>query len=234
LLASTIAAGFFAVGVRFALEESAKSRSDAMLAEVEALRIGESSSADVEKLVRRNGRSDAKPLATCEGGSGCYVLTTGLPIRLNQFLGRHVFLQRLTGLSPWFVEAVLETTGDKLSGVRVHVGANAGNFPLGVLMKETVNAGDKSRANFEVAYYLLRNYTSPPSPEIRVNLTSKASLEERQSSFDIDLACAVSFSGCRRVCELAPAAWKRLLGTPAGNGVPIPAEDAADPRCSRE
>jgi hypothetical protein len=214
-----------ALGLRLGLELRAKHRSDALLLDLRNLSIGKSSAADVLQVARRYDGPVAHGFMNCVDGDQCYEIDSGLPRKLDQFMLHRVPLQRLTGLTPWFVEAALATTGGTLTSMRVHVGANAYDNPLDGLTEEVI-AEDRP-AYMAVQENLRGAY------RLQVEITQRASPEQRALAFDFDLSCAIAYGGCHQVCELMPSAWQNYEQKPFTAGVPITADEINDPRCKR-
>lgn len=214
---------------RFELESHARRAGERLLGNLKSLRIGDPAVPVIEKIVRDyHGRTVDPSSDLCKNADACYEIYAGPPLDLDRFLLDYPPLQRWAGLRPWEIDALLEVTKGQLSHVRVGVGASTGKGNEVLDTSTTLEPGT-TPPSYSAIYRLRQGY----SQALRININSVATPPDREKAFDFDLACATAYSGCRRVCELVPSAWREYRENPTPGGTPISNGEANDPRCEK-
>lgn len=175
-------------------------------ADVQRLRVGLSTEAEIQALSRKYGGTypaTEKQVNSDEPAHCLVAVWSPLLISKGQY-------HTLPGRRAWGAQAYLAVENGHLSMVY---------FDLGVfrsdgldLSASVVLPGMKPLAAPEgVSYYVYQAIvTGPPTESLRVELSPSATPEERRKSFDFKLSCFTGFRECRHVCEVMPTAWKDL------------------------
>lgn len=218
----------FLMLVRVGLEAHSRTKGGMLLTDLKTLQIGDSAGR-VEAIVSRNGgRILSSQSGLCEKADSCYGIYAGPPLAFNRAVLRHSLLQRWAGLRPWEVDVVLGITDSRLSLMRLQFSADTG-LGQGSLVVRTTLAPASGSTPYYATYLKRPGYLEL----LPIDITSAATSEERHRAFDFDLSCAIAYSGCRSVCELAPSAWRDYEARPTAGGTPVSDEEANDPRCAK-
>jgi hypothetical protein len=180
-------------------------RADALLNDVRSLRVGESPTADVQRIVQKYGgfRGDTQPRP---GAS-----TDGCP-EPNQSYNVGVGNDALFALgqrfpSLWFAirprgaGATFLVKAGKLCWLEYDVSSffERNEWPL------QVQATMLMAGSWVVPYSTFE--ASGNIHTLLARATSDAPLEDRHKALAFDLSCLKKFDGCRTACELLPSAW---------------------------
>jgi len=65
------------------------------------------------------------------------------------------------------------------------------------------------------------------------SVTTRATTEQRQRAFDLELRCLAHIGGCRAACEVMPSAWLDYQRQALQEGFALPRDELDDPRCKR-
>jgi hypothetical protein len=184
------------------------SKATQLINSVQELKIGITSSDEVRQLSERfvgtfyphEGADAHAPT------NGSYLLRVWSPYLL---IRDNIFSIKGPGLRLWLVSADLHVVDHHLSRLSLSL---ATKTPSNVdLTSEVTLATQMLRAPDGANYYVVQAHvTGPPTEALRIEISPKASLQERKKAFDFNTNCLMSFSACRHVCELSPNAWNDL------------------------
>jgi hypothetical protein len=196
-----------AISLALFLNLQTKGRAEDLLRATRAIKTGESTTADVQRLADRfHGRLNPYLRASrCPSADSAY----GVQIEngaLNRLGGTIPFLRRL-GLRPWGVAAMFLLQGGRVCFAQYAVGVYPlDEEPIFELSATALPLGsdgfDPKYHSYSVGKRLHRGvcyFESEVAPE--------ATPEEKQHAFAFDFSCTTTMRGCLRISELAPLAW---------------------------
>ncbi|HEY6465743.1 MAG TPA: hypothetical protein VIY69_07115 [Candidatus Acidoferrales bacterium] len=209
-----------AVALRSGIEVRAHRKVRRFLHDLQALHLGDPSSS-VEEIVRRyeGKKIDAD---FCPQADNCYSIYVGPNLALERFLLPRKRLQRLVGFRPWTAVGTLQITRGKLTQVDFEAGV-AGQGDEGLQVQTRLQAKGPSydaRCGGGFAE------GAGPFESFEVSITDLATPSETRQAFDVDLSCAITYLGCRSVCELIPSAWLAYERDRPAEATPETANDA--------
>ena len=194
-----------------------------LLQEVRALKLGESTSADVDRIMQRFSYWQGK-LRFQTNCKSCVVLgPSGYPSA--QWL---LTVTEKMGVSPWWiVYASFSEREGRLSGVSYHVFATE-------MYRDALGVGAEAVHSYRSNEPDLPNYSlrlsepqkSPHYINLRARATEEASPQELGRMFDFSFSCLKWLGWCRTPCELMPAAWSDYLAIRRSEGNPLSPEAA--------
>ncbi len=184
-----------------------KLRAQALLNDVRTLRVGVSSSADVQRIVEKYGGIEY------EGGSA----DPGCPMPdISYYAGvTNLLLNRLGMRFPslWFVIRPRGAGTDFFvkDGKLCYLQYAVDTYPAPHQWRLTVSGTMVPRETVGFPYdhpMPYRSFEAGGNHSIlNAQATADASLEDRRKAFAFDLSCLSTFGGCHVACELLPSAW---------------------------
>jgi hypothetical protein len=191
-----------------ALDWHRRQRSLDLIRDVEQLRVGQTSEAEIQRLsVKYGGHSVAQRLENPDNSfqPPYYLVSVQSPsVKLAESV------HALPGQRLWGVSAYLPVENGYLSSITFDLGLFRADGLI--LNPEVVLSGnERLLAPDEVSYFVYQPVVSgPPTEMIKVELRPNATADERKKAFDFNFSCLTQFRECRHVCELMPNAWKDL------------------------
>ena len=184
---------------------------EALLLATRAIRVGESTTADVQRIVERFGGETDKRLyaSNCPSADAAYdVRLAATP--LNRIGWTIPFARRL-GFRPWGVGAVfLLQQGHVCYAQYSAVVERAVGEPILMVSTTALPIGSMS---FDPKYphYGIGVRLHRGACRLRIEVGPEAMPTEQQHSFALNFSCVTSVRGCREVSQLAPVAWADLV-----------------------
>ena len=184
------------------------SKATQLINSVQQLKIGITSSDQVRQLSERYaGRFYADEGSdTHSPTNGSYLLQVWSPYLL---IRDNVVSMKGPGLRLWVVSADIQVVDDRLSGLSLRLATRVSN---NLDLTSAVSVSTRTiRAPEGTTYFVAEPHvTGPPTEALHIELSPKASSEERKKAFDFNSSCLTSFRECRNVCEISPDAWNDL------------------------
>ena len=207
-------------------------QAESLLRAVKLLRIGYSSGADVQKILRTfgdaGGRQFAGSCPSCDQSS--VVVSSDALNHLGAVvpfgLAPHL---RLFGNTWWFAQADFEIQNGRLYSVRYRVHTTPASYPPTSLFLDAVASGSPA---FDSSYGVFTRVFKG-GRELDAWTSAGSTEQERQRAFDFDLSCLTVFGGCRATCELMPSVWIDFQKEARTEGWTLPTEEASDPYCKK-
>jgi len=231
ILAIALALLVFTEAVAFGANLRGKRKAEGLLREVRSLRVGPSTSADVEPIVRRYGAEPAIASSSdCPGAAQSYSIWTANRM-LNLLSMRYPLLDRV-GLRPAGASAMILLEAERVCLVYFGVGSRktaAGEY-LEASTTLTRAADDPHLEGLQYAVHISR---VRDTRRIAVIVGPAASVEQFQHAFDYDFSCLTRFQGCQAVCEFMPSAWLDYQRYRRTHGWELSPEEAGDPYCKK-
>jgi hypothetical protein len=215
----------------YAINFRSRLRAEALLRDVRALRVEQSTTEQVKQMMIRHGGSPSNSYASfCEPRDGAYDVWTGSVTiyRISQALP---VLERL-GLHPWGTAATVVLRNGRACFVTYGFGMMAprGDWQWEIQTRlmptRTIDASSTTLSGYKSG---TRDFKGVRW--LRSELTPAATEEERRRAFSYDFSCLTRFTGCRQRCEVAPLVWLDVYGDSLRSNWRMPAEETNDPRC---
>lgn len=208
-----------------------KSKAEALLKDIRTLRVGQSTKADVERIMSHHGGGPSQSsTSSCDPVDGAYDVWTGSETIV--WLEQSIHLLSHLGRRMWGTAATVILHEGKVCFLSYGVGMEdperkwEWSVETKLLVAGAIFAPDGSHPGYETRtrdYKGVRRLTS--------NVTTDATEEERRRAFTYDLSCVTSFRGCRQRCQIAPLVWQDEYHASLKNGTPLPTEETTDSRC---
>ena len=228
-----------------------RQRAEALLRDLQTLKIGETPAREAMQLIRKYGEdkhSSGGPDLACGRHSTRYWLervrypTLSLTARpLGDLSLGNRFVNNL-GVRYWTASSSITLHGDRLVCYDYKVGFTSSD---GTSVHAEFSVQPPMRpvakwADFNEPYF---GQTSSPSYEpvgmfytgvagdgLGVIITHRASQEERRRAFDINFDCLTRLRECRRACELMPSVWREEVRKNRAEGRKA-LKGESDPQC---
>jgi hypothetical protein len=200
-----IAAG---AGSIYLVNRHIRSTAGAILRDIQSLRIGESTSDDSGRIVRRyRGYVDDEEYA-----SACPDADVRYAIRVNDYLRglalRWSLLKRVGLLPTWGATAMILLSKGRVCYLFYSLEATSRNDVRELRARLNVTSPGALGIGEVFSYHAQSSLVRGTYDTMEVWVTPDyATSLERQHAFDFDLSCLSSFWGCRAACELMPSAW---------------------------
>jgi hypothetical protein len=219
LLIAVIAAECAVFGIQF----DNRKKGELFLKNVQTIYVGTSTESDVRGLIRAvEGNTETAQPPSSTSSDNVWIANAFL----NRLGTRFPALRRF-GLEPWGLSATFQIDQGKVRSFEYSLSLlRSGEW------KELHVGVSAPPANPEVnhASYFPR-YSTGKFIEFTSIVYPDATQAERQRAFDFDLSCLTRFSGCSRACQLIPSAWKEFAKRAHDEGLHLPDDELADPRC---
>jgi len=225
LLAFSVVLTVFIVNVTY------RYRAESLLSDLQTLRVGKSTTADVQRIMNRHGGSTSPSYPSfCTPIDGAYDVWIGSqPIaRLAQSIP---FLRRF-GLRPWGTAATVVLREGRVCFLSYSLAMEdpKGNWEWQIestLLPEQMNEVlGTEHHGYRTGTQDIRNFRI-----LRSEVTPQATEEQRREAFTYDLSCVTSFRGCRGRCQIAPLVWEKVYRESINEGGKMPLEETSDPHC---
>jgi hypothetical protein len=231
--ASAFAVPIFSLFVLLRLTNSRTvTRVSHLLEDVRALRVNESTRADVEEIVRRHGGGavDGIYRGVCPKGGPAY----SVRIQSDEgWIGRKASFLGLFGPEEWSVQARFKVEDGRLCFAEFQVRDSLARGVQGSLAIDASVASNRSYPHWEGSAYGVGLRAVHNVHNLSAMITDGATKEQRERAFDFDLSCLSRIGGCRGACELMPSVWVDYQKEAHANGWPLPPEEANDPHCRK-
>jgi hypothetical protein len=198
---------FVAVMAALFLNLHTQHEAEALLLAIRAIRVRESTTADVQRIVERfDGQLDKRLYASdCPSADAAYsVRIAATPLN---WIGSAIPYARRFGFRPWGVAAMFLLQQGHVCYVQYgaaveraigepSLSVSTTALPLGIV------SIDPKYPQYRLGDRLHRGVCS-----FEIEVGSEAMLTEKQHAFALEFSCITSVQGCQRVSQLAPAAW---------------------------
>jgi len=234
LLVLLIGALVWGVWGTFVGNSHAQEQAQALLRDVRALRIGESTEEDVRRIIQRHGGEASGYLfAGCPNGDRKHalsILSGGLKGHTGSVTLFRTVLLQLSGYPLWRVDANFTMDHGQLCSVHYHLSTS----PVRGALSSSLNLFANYHTRFSIPddspYYVSVKHVEN-STEYWVKVTSDATDEQKQRAFDFDLSCLGRSGGCLSGCEVMPSAWLDYQEKARAQGLPLPEDEKNNPNC---
>lgn len=225
LLVFVVYLGVLSINIKY------RRKVEGLLHDIQTLRVGESTTADVQRIMSRYGGGKSESRASfCELLEGAYGVSIGgqAVVRFEQLLP---VLSRL-GARPWAVGATVLLRGGRVCYVSYRVMMQSPTRTRDWLVESelvpegTINWSDAERSRYWTTANDIRNLRV-----LRSQAAPLATEEQRREAFGYDFSCVSSLIGCRARCQIAPLMWRDAYRESLLEGWSMPPEEARDPRC---
>lgn len=207
-------------------------QAEALLRDARSIKIGESTTDDVLRIVRHY------PVVPGGYSSACAADESHSVRIANDTLNRVAFAipsLRLFGAKPSAMMAMFLLQKGRVCYVLYSFSVSpraSAQYLVAETSEWLFNCDDNTnedprRSCYDVGEGLIRR-----TEKLDVRLSNLANAEERQRSLGFDFSCLTSILGCRRVCQMNPAVWRDYVAKAKKEGWTLPAEEMNDPRCS--
>jgi hypothetical protein len=210
-----------------------KAKAQNLLNDIQTLRVGVSTTADVQRVMKQHGGSRSQASASfCMPMDGAYSVWTGS--RTVNWLASSVPVLKRLGLRQWGTSATVILRGDLVCYLDYAVGMEdpKGEWEWRVELK-LVPSGEEVRYEGQHSAYRVATRDYKGGRSLRCQLTPDATEEQRRRAFSLDFSCVTNLGGCRQRCEIAPLLWRDVYLMTAEAGWTMPAEETKDPSCAR-
>jgi hypothetical protein len=217
--------GVLALSVVFVLNLRAERQAVSLLQAVRTLRIGHSTEADVQRLVRRyGGEAGGDYSGLCPSPERTHTILIGSD-KLNS-LGERAAWLRPFGNRVWWVAVGVVMSHGTVCWISWNVRADSShNYTVLSLQTDSVQ-GYPADKPYDVSAGTVSYFR-----RIRVQLSTDAPPESFNHAFDYDLSCLARLGGCRTTCEVMPSAWVDYQKEAHERGWPLPPEELGDRHC---
>jgi hypothetical protein len=208
---------------------SAERRAASLLEDVRGLKVGESTSEDIQRLIARYG-GEAGGMITNVCASRTNTKSVAVASDSLNWLGWRAPRVRLFGNRLWTAEANFAVEGDRVCfveyGLRLYlVGSVYEIFLSGTSAYEPVSS--------EVPPYTTSVWLLRSTVFFRTFVTSHGSEEQHRRAFDFDLSCLSRLGGCKAGCEVMPSAWIDAQKEVREANAPLPPDESSGPNCAK-
>lgn len=225
---SLLAVFVLVVAAVYSLDMYRRSRAEQLIEDVRALRLGESSLADVQELAEKYGTTP--PIVLSFNGEvavpectppKCTDFVFEVQSPLSVGIDNHPAWIGKLGLRAWVVKASARVEEGRVSEAAALAGTRRpdGCWLLATAMKiksleqesETMPDWDETDEHIEKGAYHVDGGLLHIDPEhgdvLSARLTPMASPVAQQHAFEVNWDCVGTFHGCRELCELYPKVW---------------------------
>jgi hypothetical protein len=201
-------------------------KAEGLLRDVTTLRVGQSTEAEVRRIISRYGGGPSQTSGVCGRVEAAYNVWTG-----NQTLGRvarAVPVLSRVGLRQWGVAATILLQGQTVCYVSYNFGMqdSKGGLPSSVesilLPTGKIHEPVAEHPGYKVGIRDLWD-----GHRLRSEVTPEASEEQRRHA----LSCVTRIRGCQQRCEIAPLVWRDAYWERQKASSSLPIEETSDPRC---
>lgn len=214
----------------------AQEQAQALLRDVRALRVGESTEGDVQRIVQRyGGETSGYLFAGCPNSDKKHalaILSGGVKGHTGSIIMLRTVLLQLFGYPLWEVSADFTMDHGHLCSAHYHLSTSPVGGPLSSSLSLFVNYDALLSIPDDSPYYISVRHIEN-STEYWVRLTSNATDDQKRHAFDFDLSCLNRFGGCQTGCEIMPSVWLDYQEQARAQGSPLPDDEKNNPRCRR-
>jgi hypothetical protein len=197
-------------------------QAEALLQEVRTIRVGESTSADVLRIVQHYPSALPGSASSCASDES-HSIRIGDDV-INR-LGFAVPWLRILGARPSGAVAMFLLKKGQVCYVSYSFGAAVSNLDLDAEVTETVFNCNVNATGYSLeACYSVDEGASRLSRRLTAKISNLASAQQRQHAFGFNLACLTSIRGCQQLCEMNPSVWNDVLAQAKMQGWRLPSE----------
>ena len=207
-------------------------KAERLLQDVQSLRVGQSTTADVLRIMSSNGGGPGQSSSSsCTPKDGAYDVWTGS--QSIERLEQSVPVLRRFGLRQWATAATVILREGRVCYVRYGVDMmdHSGEWEW-VIDTKLLPAGQLSVSGTEYSAYRIGTKDFKGMRMLRSELAPGATEEKRRRAFTYDFSCVTSFRGCRQRCEISPLVWQDVYQDSLQASWKLPIEETSDPRCA--
>jgi hypothetical protein len=235
LFALLFCALILSVSLTFVANLRAQENARALLQEVRALRIGESTEKDVLRIVQQYGGEAGNSVyglcPTADKKHSVAIRSGGLKSYVRGMAPFRMVLLQLLGYPTWEAGADFNSDHGQVCSVQYHLYTSpTRNF---VSLHLSVNyhvALPNLPSPYDVPYGVSVKH-GKDSAIFWVELTNEATEEQKQHAFDFDLSCLKRYGRCQSGCEVMPSAWLDYQEKARAQGLPLPEDEKNNPNC---
>lgn len=204
----------------------ARWRAEALLQEMQTLKIGESTTVNVLGIANRFGgvKVSNQNGGDCSADDSYAVGVSNVPWSKPLFL-------RAAALRPWYATSLVLLKQGKVCYFQYEMSVEVQRNKMLMLRSEMLptenGVSDYMQRPYGIHDALIRNYIGL----LEVGVTTRASQKEIQHAFAFNLACLTNLRGCQRPCQLMPLAWKDAVERVREGTMSMPEADLNDPQC---
>ena len=208
-----------------------RQRAESLLRSFGRLKLGESALEDLRPILRSFNAQKSGYDSGCPSADAVY------SIRISNdaidYLGLHFPVLQAVGIRPWGVVALLTFTGGRLCSFLYEAGAVLPQNGPGTEIKITTFMEPDGTSSTQHPDYDIGYYTNLHGVRgLRVVVTPRATEQEIQRAFTYDFSCFTTFRGCQLFCQIAPLVSEDASRRHQSEELPVPVEEANDPRCA--
>lgn len=203
-------------------------QAEALLRDVRSIRVGESTTADVLRIVQRY------PSALPGSASSCAADESHSILIANDIINRLGFAApgfRILGVRPSGVVVMFLLENGQVCYMSYAFGAALSDLELEAEVTERLFDCDVNATEYPEACYSVAEGSIRLTRRLTAELSNLASPQQRQHAFGFDLSCLTKIRGCRRLCEMNPSVWRDEVARARKEGWTLRSEDINDPRC---
>jgi len=212
-------------------------RADELLKIVRQWRLNETTFSDTQPVrISYKARKDPSGSVTGSPSEQTYNIVIGNDV-LEATRIKYPKVWRF-GFKPSGVLVVLRYRDEKLSYVSYSFGTpvRVGSGAIVELVGETrVQQDSRSgiNGNYSVGYYLRPSPIVANASELGLaaTITPRATDEEYNAAFNLDLSCVSTIRGCQALCQIMPSVWREAHRRYQNKEISLPQEELENPIC---
>jgi hypothetical protein len=214
----------------YAINLKQRFKAAGLLRDVTTLRVGQSTEAEVQRIISRYGGGPSQSSGVCGRVEAAYNVWTG-----NQTVGRvarAVPVLSRVGLHQWGVAATILVQGQAVCYVSYNFGMQDSNGGLPSSVESILlPTGKIYEPVAEHPGYKVGIRDLWDGHRLRSEVTPEASEEQRRRALSYDLSCVTRIRGCQQRCEIAPLVWRDAYWELQKASLSLPIEETSNPRC---
>jgi hypothetical protein len=199
-----------------------------VLEEVSKLHVGKSTETDVQLLVNENGGENGGEITGVCGPNGRSHSFAVKSVALD-WLGSKSAALRPFGNRVWTVNVFLVTDDGRLCYASYEVRALIDRYDL-IAASASM---EKDFDNPDSTPYSVDFGSMKGTQYVRSKVTAKATDDQIQRAFKIDLNCLTRVGGCRSDCEVMPLVWIDYQKEAQEKGWDIPIDETSALDCQK-
>jgi hypothetical protein len=213
--------------VLFLANLRARHKAESFLQSVRGLRVGKSTLADIQPVLKAYGGSIQKGVSSSACPDVSYSVGVGSNL-VYRLASAYPSLQK-AGFRPWGVSAGFLLKDNRLCDLLLFAGQQDDDgFERHVTVEQNESGEYQSRhPDYHIALFLSRGHIRG----LRVIVTPKATPTELLHASEFNLSCLTSIRGCRALFQIAPLVAKDALLRHETEGLQVPIDEVGDPSC---
>jgi hypothetical protein len=196
-------------------------QAEALLREVRTIKVGESTTADVLRIVQHYPAAPPGSASSCASDQS-YSIRIANDV-VNR-LGLAVPWLRILGARPSGAVAMFLLKKGHVCYSSYEFGAAVSDLELEAQVTERFFDCDVDATEYPEACYWVAEGASRLRRTLTAELSNLARAQDRQHVFGFDLSCLTSIRGCQQLCEMNPSAWSDVLVQGKKHGWRLPSK----------